>query len=267
MPFATVNGHRLYYEVGGDGEIIVFIHGFLTNADIMEAPASGLGSGFRAIRIDRLGHGRSTPVEAPVSLAEEARDIAALLDWFGAESAHFVTHDTGAEVALEFALTYPGRTGSIALLAPELDGNPVPADVVAFRQDIIAAYRVDPKKALEEKYFPQHCFDVAREDEIFLERVEDFFLKAGVASYYKFDPAPRPVPRHIQRLGEIRSRLAVLIGDREDSDRIRAAVAIAKGVRGAQLFTFPGTSRFLHIEDSRAVMRKLSDFFLPEDEN
>src|SRR5512141_2511491 len=121
MPYAGVNGQRLYYEVGGDGDPIVLLHGFLGNADLMEAPATGLGSGFRAIRIDRRLCGRSEGPPGPVSLADEVADLVALLDWFGAAAAHFVAHDEGAEVAIEVALTRPDRIRSMALLAPSLE--------------------------------------------------------------------------------------------------------------------------------------------------
>src|SRR5512140_2509567 len=112
MPYAGVNGTRLYYEVGGEGDIVVLLHGFLADADSMEAPATGLATGLRAIRIDRRGHGRSNPVDGLPSLVDEAADLAALLDWFGVEGSHFLAHEEGADVALEFALAYPHRTPS-----------------------------------------------------------------------------------------------------------------------------------------------------------
>jgi pimeloyl-ACP methyl ester carboxylesterase len=269
MPYANVNGQHLYYEVGGEGDVIVLLHGFLASADMMEAPSTGLGSGFRALRIDRRGHGRSNPVMAPTTLADEAKDIATLLDWFSCDSAHFVAHDTGAEVALEFALTYPAKTRSVALLSPELDGNPMSPEAIAAWRDLIILYRMDPKKALAEKYFPQHIFDVAREreeEEGLFERISNIFLKGGSGSYYSFDPVPRQGPRHIHRMAEIKVPLAVLIGERDEPDRIRASAYLARGVPGAQFFGFPGLSRFLHVEDSRAVMRRLNDFFMPEPE-
>src|SRR5512140_3565185 len=115
MPYAGVNGQRLYYEVGGDADSIILLHGFLGNADLMEAPATGLGSGFRAVRIDRRLCGRSEGAAGPVSLADEVADLTALLDWFGIDSAHVVAHDEGAEVAIALALTRPERVRSMAL--------------------------------------------------------------------------------------------------------------------------------------------------------
>ena len=47
MPYAVVGGRRLYYEVGGEGETVVLVHGSFANADILEGPATALSSGFR----------------------------------------------------------------------------------------------------------------------------------------------------------------------------------------------------------------------------
>ena len=78
MPYAGVRGQRFYYEVGGEGEFVLLLHGVLASADIMEAPATGLASGFRAARLDRRGCGRTTPAtDGPVPLNEEADDILA----------------------------------------------------------------------------------------------------------------------------------------------------------------------------------------------
>jgi hypothetical protein len=46
----------------------------------------------------------------------------------------------------------------------------------------------------------------------------------------------------------------------------RDASAIVQGIRGAEGTTFEGLSRFLHMEDSRRVMRRLTDFYIPPGE-
>ena len=68
------------------------------------------------------------------------------------------------------------------------------------------------------------------------------------------------------RLGAVSARTFVLVGERDTEDRIRSAKTIAAGIPGAELALLPDASRFLHIEESRAVMRRLTDFFLPEPE-
>src|ERR1035437_7207580 len=142
MPYAGVNGQRLYYEVGGDGDAIVLLHGFLGNADLMEAPATGLGSGFRAVRIDRRLCGRSEGPPGTVSLVDE-----------------------GAEVAIEFALTRPERTRLMALLAPSLDGFDPLLKEFAAQPQLVAAIQADPVFGALDKWLASPVFDVARERE------------------------------------------------------------------------------------------------------
>jgi pimeloyl-ACP methyl ester carboxylesterase len=64
----------------------------------------------------------------------------------------------------------------------------------------------------------------------------------------------------------VKVRTAVLVGGRDLPGRIQTAQTIASGIAGAELITFPELSRFLHIEESRVVMRRMTDFFLPEPE-
>ena len=265
MPYAGVNGQRLYYEVGGDGEPIALLHGFLGNADLMEAPATGLGSGFRAIRIDRRLCGRSEGPAGPVSLADEVADVVALLDWFGAEGAHLVAHDEGAEVAIELVLAHPGRIQSMALLAPSLDGfDPCLAEF-ASQPQLLAAIQADPAAGALDRWLASPVFDVAREREGLQERLAEIFHRSS-AGIDRFIRPPRAGASQAERLGEIRIPTAVIVGGRDLPGRVLTAEKIAAGIEGAQLIPFPDLSRFLHMEESRAVMRRLTDFFLPEPE-
>ena len=200
MPYAGIRGQRFYYEVGGEGELVLLVHGALANADLMEAPATGLASGFRAARIDRRGCGRTTPpTDGPVPLGDEADDVLAFLDWFSVPRAHFLGHDDGCDVVLEFALRHPERTGSVALLAPSLEGLPFSPEGASAAAELRAALRTDPASALEEKLFPSPVFDAAREREgVDLPPLPDEPRAAGP------DPEGRGRPRRAARgrLGE-----------------------------------------------------------------
>lgn len=266
MPYAGIRGQRFYYEVGGEGELVVLLHGALANADLMEAPSTGLASGFRAARLDRRGCGRTTPqTDGPVPLAEEADDLLAFLDWFSAGQAHFVTHDEGCDVVLELALRHPERIGSIALLAPSLEGFPTGPETAAAAADLRSALKADPARALEEKLFPSRVFDAAREREGVAERIEAIFRRFP-QSPGRLDRVPRAGAALAGRLGAVSARTLVLVGERDEEDRVRCAKAIADGIPGAELAVVPDASRFLHVEESRAVMRRLTDFFIPEPE-
>ena len=264
MPYAGVNGQRLYYEVGGDGETMVLLHGALSDADMMEAPATGLASGFRAVRYDRRGHGRTGDAPGPVSLADEAADLAAFLDWFGIAGTHILAHDEGAEVALELAIAAPDRVLSLGLLAPTLEGFAWSAETSQARAALAAAMAAGPEKAVRELLVPSPAFDAAREHEGLEERLLRMFLRSAPAAARFVRATGTGGAPQAARLSAVTARTAIFVGDRDETDRLRCAEAIADGIAGAELVTFPGLGRFLHVVESRAVMRRMTDFFIPE---
>ena len=193
----------------------------------------------RSVSTGAAAAGRRRRRRARSLCSEEADDILALLDWFSIEKTHFLAHDEGAEVALEFALRNPGRTGSLALLAPSLEGFPTSPEAAAAAADLRAALKADPAKALEEKLFPSPIFDAAREREGIFERID------GHLPPLPAEPGPvRPdVPRAgaalAGRLGAVSARTFVLVGERDEEDRVRCAKAIAAGIPGAELVVVP----------------------------
>ena len=60
MPFAHVNGQKLYYEdTGGDGPVIVFSHGLLMDGSMFAPQVEALRSTWRCITWDERGHGQT----------------------------------------------------------------------------------------------------------------------------------------------------------------------------------------------------------------
>ncbi len=75
----------------------------------------GATGGYRVLSFDFRGQLLS-PGTPPADLAGHARDVVALLDHVGWESAHFVAASFGAEVAIELAAMHPERVRSLTLI-------------------------------------------------------------------------------------------------------------------------------------------------------
>lgn len=117
---APVGGGTLEYEIRGQGEPVVLIHGAFV-ADLLRPLATeATFSHYRVIRLHRRGYAGSSPVDDTWSIKQDAADVAALLRYLGVRRAHVVGHSSGAIVALEFAATYPDMTRTLTLLDPPL---------------------------------------------------------------------------------------------------------------------------------------------------
>jgi pimeloyl-ACP methyl ester carboxylesterase len=121
----SYEGHRIEYDNYGTGDrVIVLIHGLLMNRRMFERLGPALAArGNRAICVDLLGHGRSDRPEdlRLYSMPLFARQVTALLDHLGLDSAVVGGTSLGANVALELATHEPDRASNLFLEMPVLD--------------------------------------------------------------------------------------------------------------------------------------------------
>jgi pimeloyl-ACP methyl ester carboxylesterase len=118
-------GHRIEYDAYGDGErALILVHGLLMNRRMYEPIAPVLARGDnRVICVDLLGHGESDRPEdlRLYSMPLFARQVVALIDHLGLDSAVVGGTSLGANVALELAVRNPQRARGLFIEMPVLD--------------------------------------------------------------------------------------------------------------------------------------------------
>ena len=105
----TGDGTQIYYKDWGEGQPVVFSHGWPLNGDAWENQMLFLvQNGYRTIAHDRRGHGRSGQPSGGNEMDTYADDLAALFEELDLHEAVMVGHSTGGgEVA-----RYVGRHGT-----------------------------------------------------------------------------------------------------------------------------------------------------------
>ena len=105
----TKDGTQIYYKDWGQGQPVVFSHGWPLSADAWDAQMLFLSShGYRTIAHDRRGHGRSGQPWNGNDMDTYADDLAALIEKLDLKNIVLVGHSTGGgEVA-----HYVGRHGN-----------------------------------------------------------------------------------------------------------------------------------------------------------
>jgi 3-oxoadipate enol-lactonase len=113
-----IHGATLAYEdSGGDGPVVVLVHGLGGSLYGWRAQARALATaGYRAISYDQRGAGLSSTDGAPYSVEGWASDLAALLDALGIERAGICGHSMGCMVAENAALALGERCWALAVL-------------------------------------------------------------------------------------------------------------------------------------------------------
>jgi non-heme chloroperoxidase len=103
------DGTRIFYKDWGEGQPVVFSHGWPLTSDNWEAQMLFLVSnGFRAIAHDRRGHGRSSQPSEGNEMDTYSDDLAELMEALDVRDAVMVGHSTGGGEATR----YIGRHGT-----------------------------------------------------------------------------------------------------------------------------------------------------------
>lgn len=117
MPWADLTDARLYYELSGSGEPIVFIPGLGTTCRLWDSIAPQLAQDFSCILFDNRGVGKSVTKRQPNRLDDFSSDIVELLDTLQVERTHVVGLSLGGVVAQQLAIDHPGRVNKLVLIS------------------------------------------------------------------------------------------------------------------------------------------------------
>jgi non-heme chloroperoxidase len=105
----TKDGAKTFYKDWGKGQPIVFNHGWPLNADAWDEQLHFFATnGFRAVALDRRGHGRSTQTLYGNDMDTYADDLEALMKELDLKKVILVGHSTGGGVVAR----YIGRYGT-----------------------------------------------------------------------------------------------------------------------------------------------------------
>ncbi len=117
MPFADVNGIRLFYESHGDGPAVVFAHGAGGNHLSWWQQIPYFRERYRCITFDHRAFGLSGDAEGESRLGRRGfhDDLRDLLDMLGIERAAIVAQSMGGRTAVGFSLRNPGRCTAMVL--------------------------------------------------------------------------------------------------------------------------------------------------------
>jgi pimeloyl-ACP methyl ester carboxylesterase len=124
------NGVDIAVDVGGQGPLVVLVHGFpeLAYSWRRQVPAL-IDAGYRVAVPDMRGYGRSGRPQAieAYDIVELTADVVALLDHVDEQDAVVVGHDWGSIVAWQLAVLHPERVHAVAgLSVPFLPRTPIP---------------------------------------------------------------------------------------------------------------------------------------------
>lgn len=191
MPTITVkDGTKIYYKDWGDGQPIVFSHGWPLSGDAFEDQMFHMASrGYRCIAHDRRGHGRSGQPWTGYDYDTFADDLATLIDTLDLRDAVLVAHSMGGgEIARYIGRYGTDRVSKVVLIADvtplmlKTDSNPNGTPIETFDgiRDSIVTNRTQFWKDASLPFFGYN-----RPNAKVSESVRDWFWLQGTQASFK----------------------------------------------------------------------------------
>jgi pimeloyl-ACP methyl ester carboxylesterase len=112
---ASIRGVDYYYEIHGQGEPLLLLHGGLGSIDMFGPVLPALARTRRVIAVDLHGHGRTPLGDRKIEIAASGDDMAALLDHLGLAQADVMGYSLGGAVAFRLAAQHPARVRRLVM--------------------------------------------------------------------------------------------------------------------------------------------------------
>jgi len=118
-----VNGMQMYYEVSGEGDPLIVLHGAYMNIPSMGEIIPMLAETHKVYAIEFQGHGRTNDIDRPITYPNLADDVAAFMDAVGIQKADVFGYSMGAAAGLQFAIRHPEKINKLAAASVAYDAE------------------------------------------------------------------------------------------------------------------------------------------------
>lgn len=134
--YAPVNGLQMYYEIHGEGEPLLLIHGAYGTVGMWGPILETLARTHRVIAVEMQGHGHTADIDRPFSYEHLADDMVALLAYLGIPRADVVGYSMGGNTALQLASRHPDAVRKLVAISANYRADGYYPEVLAGIQEM-----------------------------------------------------------------------------------------------------------------------------------
>jgi 3-oxoadipate enol-lactonase len=255
MPYITVNGVRLHYEMDGEGPTVLLLHPVGLDLACWDSLVAALVSKCRVLRVDLRGHGKSDVPSPPYTLTGFVADIHFLLRQLQLAPVHVIGLSLGGMLAQVLALEHPGDVCSLVLADTT---STLPAEA---RRAMIergeAAEHGGMAKVVESTL--ERWFTPSFMNSDIVARCRERLLADDIQGWAATWRAISEVDTE-SRLKEIRVPTLVIIGEVDLSVPVARARAMANQIPGGTLHIIAGAPHMAPLEQPDLFNSPVLDF-------
>lgn len=241
----NVNGVDIAYRFDGpeNGRVLLVANSLMANGSMWDWNVPAFADRYRILRYDKRGHGRSSVVAGPYSIAQLADDAAGLLDALQIEKAHFMGLSIGGMIGQQLGARYPERVHSLALCntASEMPPRSLWEDRFQTARTQGLAGLVDGTIS---RWFTAPFIERAPHD---IEKVRQMILGTNVDGYIACGSAVRDMAQSTMLL-KIKAPTLVLSGRHDPACTVDQGTVLNRLINGSRMVIIEDAAHLSNIE-------------------
>ena len=261
MPFATLSGVRVHYEVAGAGHPVIFLHGHAIDSRLWRGQIGPIARSYTVITYDLRGHGDSDAPATGYSRTHYAEELQGLIKHLGVTRPSLVGHSLGGGVAMEYALSNPGRLSALVLVDSGLDGFSYSG---SFSGAVLKQRALLRQEGVSRKFvraaMVSPLFAGVRKQPELQGLVKTMLSGWSGASWLDGTEYPAAAASHLQRLGSLRLPTLVVVGESDLPGFHEVANELTKRILVVRTAIVPEAGHLAPLESPEAFNDILLDF-------
>lgn len=244
--YAPVNGLKMYYEIEGDGDPLVFIPPAFGFAGLKSFPE--LATSHAIITVDLQGNGRTADIpDRPLSIEQYAEDVVAFLKYLAISKADFLGESYGGNTAALIAVRHPERVRRVVTCSATFSPPPGTLDPLMTR------YERPPTAETRHILFQRESYKKVATDPGYWPKI---YEKVGGIQWAGFSK---------EELSSIQAPMLIIQGD-HDFVRLEHSVEIVRQIPRGELAVIPSASHFALSSEQERVIPIIKHFLAKPDE-
>ncbi|MFX0071299.1 MAG: alpha/beta fold hydrolase [Candidatus Hermodarchaeota archaeon] len=276
--FAEINGIKICYDIHGEGDPVILIHGFSDRKEHWRAQLGDLSNHFKVIRLDNRTAGKSDRPEGEYSMKVFASDVAGLMDHLKIEKAHIIGHSLGGMIAQNFAILYPNRVNKMVLINTlagmtppgvpsergfELYKNSALAEVKAYQQDPLNTF-LKASKASYSRQFHKKMVETPNYKFHGIWSVNDLIVEKTING-----PTERDIEHLVaafkthntyEKLHEIKKEVLIIAAEKDKSCPVSMNEKIHELIPDSKFIVIKGAAHQSILEKPHEINKHIIDF-------
>jgi pimeloyl-ACP methyl ester carboxylesterase len=258
MSYFNSKAGKVYYEIEGEGNPLVFIHGRTLDSRMWKPQIEHFSNKYKCIVYDLNGFGKS---EIPKDSYNRSETLKELLEHLSIKNATFIALSLGVDVLVDFVLLYPQYVKSMILLSGAVSGWTFSDEFMSdWNQitDTAQSGNLDKAKAL---WIRCKAFSLLKE-----KKPKNYqLLEEIISDYTGWDLVKAPkhqrfIENALERIAEIHIPTLIITGEKDYPDFIENGKEMNRRISGSKYDSIKNSGHMVNLEFPEKINELIENF-------